>query len=231
MRIYKSYTYLIGWTALDKWYYGVRWGNIKQNKLPNEDLWVNYFTSSKYVKEFRKIHGEPDFIKIDKTFDNISDALNYEKHKLLLEDVLNNNRWINKGLGGYINPSIMKERFKTGTHHFQKPGFRSKLQQERVKNGTHNLLGKRNPIHKRIKDGTIHTLTKEWSEFQSNIQKERIKNGTHHFLDIGFSKNIQQSRLQNGTHQNQKYYVCPHCNKKGKSPAMIRWHFDNCKNK
>lgn len=24
-------------------------------------------------------------------------------------------------------------------------------------------------------------------------------------------------------------YICPHCNKEGKSGVMYRWHFDNCK--
>ena len=24
-------------------------------------------------------------------------------------------------------------------------------------------------------------------------------------------------------------FICPHCNKEGKSSAMFRWHFDNCK--
>jgi hypothetical protein len=30
---------------------------------------------------------------------------------------------------------------------------------------------------------------------------------------------------------NQKDYQCPHCNKIGKSNAMARWHFENCKHK
>ena len=29
----------------------------------------------------------------------------------------------------------------------------------------------------------------------------------------------------------QPTHVCPHCGKEGKSNAMIRWHFDNCKEK
>jgi hypothetical protein len=40
-----SYTYLIGWSKLDKWYYGVRYAS---NCNPDE-LWVKYKTSSKQL--------------------------------------------------------------------------------------------------------------------------------------------------------------------------------------
>ena len=40
---------------------------------------------------------------------------------------------------------------------------------------------------------------------------------------------IQQKRLEEGTHNFLTEYVCPHCNKIGKSVSMLRWHFDNCR--
>lgn len=48
------YTYLIGWSKLNKWYYGSR---TAKNCHPSE-LWIKYFTSSKFVKEFRRLYGE-----------------------------------------------------------------------------------------------------------------------------------------------------------------------------
>jgi len=36
-------------------------------------------------------------------------------------------------------------------------------------------------------------------------------------------------RIEIGQHQNLTAHVCPHCGLEGKSPAMKRWHFDNCK--
>jgi hypothetical protein len=42
------YTYLIGWSELDLWYYGVKFGK----SADPEKFLVNYFTSSKYVKSF-----------------------------------------------------------------------------------------------------------------------------------------------------------------------------------
>jgi len=68
MNIYRKkhtpYTYLIGWSWLDIWYYGRR---TRKGCHP-DDLWVKYWTSSLEVERLRKLHGEPDIIIIKKTF-------------------------------------------------------------------------------------------------------------------------------------------------------------------
>ena len=74
--------------------------------------------------------------------------------------------------------------------------------------------------NKRVKDGTHNFLGNENNQ-------SRINDGTHHLL--GPAEN--QRRLDNGTHHFLEMYVCPNCGKKGKSPVMKRWHFDNCRNK
>jgi hypothetical protein len=86
------YTYLIGWTNLNKWYYGVRFA--KKSK-PSE-LWRTYFTSSKYVKEFRLLHGEPDVIQIRKTFLIKEEAIQWESKILTKMDVIHNPKWLNR---------------------------------------------------------------------------------------------------------------------------------------
>jgi hypothetical protein len=58
------YTYLIGWSHLNIWYYGSRYC---QGAHPS-DLWVKYWTSSKHVTNLRKTHGEPDIIQVRRTF-------------------------------------------------------------------------------------------------------------------------------------------------------------------
>lgn len=89
------YTYLIGWSKLDKWYYGVRYA---KGCNPN-DLWVKYFTSSNNVKKFRKANGEPDVIQIRRIFDNKSKALLWEHKVLKRMKVLKNNQlWLNKSI-------------------------------------------------------------------------------------------------------------------------------------
>jgi len=93
----KSYTYLIGWSKYNKWYYGVRWAN---KYLPKEDLWIKYFTSSKYVKEFYKTHGDPDVIQVRKVFDNFEEAQNWEYKVLKRCNIINEDKWLNKNISG-----------------------------------------------------------------------------------------------------------------------------------
>lgn len=74
MNIYTPYTYLIGWSKLNKWYYGARYAQGCQPK----DLWKTYFTSSKAVEDFTNRNGQPDVIQIRRTFDNQKDCIEWE---------------------------------------------------------------------------------------------------------------------------------------------------------
>lgn len=86
------YTYLIGWTKHNKWYYGVRFSNKSNPK----DLWVTYFTSSKYVKDFRKLNGEPDIIEVRKVFNNANSARLWEEKVIRRLNLVSDNKWLNK---------------------------------------------------------------------------------------------------------------------------------------
>lgn len=91
------YTYLVGWSKLDKWYYGVRFAN---NNEPANDLWIVYHTSSKYVKELRRNHGEPDVIEVRRVFDSKVKAARWEDAVLRRMKVTHTERWINKNVAG-----------------------------------------------------------------------------------------------------------------------------------
>ena len=110
MDIYQPYTYLIGWSELDKWYYGVRYA---KNCNPS-DLWVKYFTSSSYVHEFREQNGEPDVIQIRKIFNNRESALMWEEKVLRKMNVNRNNRFLNANVRGAIdfNEAVRKKMSK-----------------------------------------------------------------------------------------------------------------------
>jgi hypothetical protein len=86
------YTYLIGWSHHNKYYYGVRYC---KNCNPS-DFWKTYFTSSKKVKDFRKCFGEPDIIQIRKTFCNIDSARLWEHKVLKRMNVVLDNRFLNQ---------------------------------------------------------------------------------------------------------------------------------------
>lgn len=86
------YTYLIGWSKLDIWYYGVRFSS----KAKPEDLWKTYFTSSRSVKKFRKENGEPDVIQIRKMFDCSKKAREWETKVITRMKLVESKRWLNQ---------------------------------------------------------------------------------------------------------------------------------------
>lgn len=101
----KYYTYLIGWSTLNKWYYGVRYSK----KSNPDELWKTYFTSSEYVKQFRKEYGEPDVIQIRKTFSNAVKARVFEHKVLKRLNVITEDKWLNKTNNISFDPIILRE--------------------------------------------------------------------------------------------------------------------------
>jgi len=92
MNIYTPYTYLIGWSDLGEYYYGVRYAA----GCHPDDFWVDYHTSSTYVAEHRLVHGEPDVVQIRKTFTNCDQAISWEHKVLRRMKVVFEKSWINK---------------------------------------------------------------------------------------------------------------------------------------
>lgn len=90
------YTYLIGWSRHDTYYYGVRFAN----GCSPGDLWKGYFTSSRHVAEFRYLYGEPDVISIRKVFDNVESAQFWEYRTIRRIKVLSLKTWLNRSAGG-----------------------------------------------------------------------------------------------------------------------------------
>jgi hypothetical protein len=123
MTTYTPYTYLIGWSSLDKWYYGVRYA---KNCHP-DDFWTKYHTSSKIVNDFRIQNGDPDIIQIRNTFSNAKSALEWEHKVLRRLKIINNNRWLNLWLGN-------------GSDHMFGGIIQSNLAKRRVSNGSHNIF-------------------------------------------------------------------------------------------
>lgn len=96
------YTYLVGWSKLNKWYYGSRFAN----GCHPTDFWKKYFTSSNYVKKFRKEHGEPDIIEIRRTFKTKKEASDWEFRVLSAMHKLTpfgpTSKWINRAVGHHV---------------------------------------------------------------------------------------------------------------------------------
>jgi hypothetical protein len=105
------YTYLIGWTSQDRWYYGYRSQN---KKPPREDLWKEYFTSSKVVSAFRLEHGEPDIIVVVKEFETTEEAYTHEKLLIETSGAVRSSRYLNRGSIGGAGPIGVKRPKEVG---------------------------------------------------------------------------------------------------------------------
>jgi hypothetical protein len=87
-----AYTYLLGWTNLNKFYYGVR---FSKNCHPDE-LCKTYFSSSKHVKKIISENGLPNIIEVRKTFSDVNTARIWEHKVLRRLKVVNEDKWVNK---------------------------------------------------------------------------------------------------------------------------------------
>lgn len=198
MNIYAPYTYLIGWSHLNQYYYGVRYA---KNCNPDE-LWTKYHTSSKYVKELRVSHGEPDVIQIRKTFDDGKSARKWEATVLARLNVLHNDKWINRNVSGAPDPgvgklnpmygkshsieSIQKMReakkgqpaWNKGKHHSEET--RKKLSEKAKQRTTNSMQGKHHTKETRAKISEMGTgihnsqftgyFVTPWGEFASAVE-------------------------------------------------------------
>lgn len=92
------YTYMI-YFKLDNnvyFYYGVRYGNIRLELSPKEDLFKKYFTSSTSVNNLLKNGTFPYKIVVHKTFDSYIDACKYEVEFLNRIDAKNRKDFLNQ---------------------------------------------------------------------------------------------------------------------------------------
>lgn len=225
-----QYTYLIGWSKQNKFYYGARWA---KNCSPS-DLWVTYFTSSKHVKNFRKDHGEPDIIQIRKIFEDAEQCKSYERKVLTRLNVLNNNKWLNKNINGMFLPhgpqaaehlkkrviAGVKTKEKNGTLH--KTPWTKTTHPEASKKLKAAQIGKpKSPQHiANMKDRPQDTLSLTCPHCQK----------------IGDYKNMKRWHLDRCIHnpnrindKDPKTVTCSKCGHTSlQSPNFYRYHGDNC---
>ena len=141
MIIYQPYTYLIGWSEHNKYYYGVRYAK----GCNPSDLFNPYQTSSKFVKSFIETFGLPDIIQVRKTFADEVSAQKWEKKVLTRLNVLNSDKWLNENIGGIFTnkkPIGFGKGPKNSMYGRKRPD-RSRMNQERV----NPFFGKTRPEH------------------------------------------------------------------------------------
>lgn len=114
-----------------------------------------------------------------------------------------------EGRHAWLGPHHNQQLIAKKIHPFLDKEAARQRNLKRIAQGTHNLVGKNNPVHALIAQGKHH--------FQiDNPSKKKAKDGTHHFLT---------------NHPNKVKLCCPHCQKIGGAVNMQRYHFENCKKK
>jgi hypothetical protein len=114
----KPYTYLIKHRPTGKVYYGFRCANKTE---PHEDLWKQYFTSSSKIQQLIEETGVDSFdIEIRQVFESKEQAVLWETKVLRRCKVLEDDRWINQNIAGYIVPTE-ESRKKISDYHKDKP--------------------------------------------------------------------------------------------------------------
>ena len=242
MNIYKAYTYLIGWSHQDKYYYGVRYANQTN---PQDDFWNKYFTSSNYVSECREEHGEPDIIQIRKTFETSEAAIKWEFDVLRRMKVLDRDDFLNKSIGGAIVyddevrakiSAAAKAQIKRDGHPMQD---KKHTDESRAKMSASQIeYFKTNPSpRKGVK------VTDECRAKMSESRKEWFKHNTHPNKGKTFGdevrKNMSESHkewFKHNTHPNKgkkfgspKKTACVNCGLEVSPGPMARYHGKNCK--
>jgi hypothetical protein len=209
MTIYNPYTYLIGWSKLNKWYYGVRFAK----KCHPSDLWVKYFTSSKQVKEYRAKFGEPDIIKVRKLFVNAEAAICWEEKVLRRLNVLTNEIWLNQNISGAIRSNTHKTYIRT-------PKIREKQKIKKIgkfiaKNcKTQEIIGLVDINDPRRLTGEIVGVNKNKStKLKGQISK--IKGHKKSKIHNEKNQKAQNKKIEDGTHPTQIHWFCKTCNKGG----------------
>lgn len=178
------YTYLIGWKAHNKWYYGVRFA---KGCHPN-DLWMSYFTSSTHVKTMIAEFGNPDVIQIRKTFSSKESAIEWEYKVLTRMKVIHTLNWINKTTNKSIAPFDCSKHTKGKTYEeiygeeraIQLKAKRSTSNKTRVllpweerKTKEHGNLGRKDSQQVKIKKAD--QATQIWENVEYRIKMSQVK--------------------------------------------------------
>jgi hypothetical protein len=105
--MYLSYTYYISNNETGQFYYGSRFKNVSLKRTPADDLWIYYFTSSKYIKEQINEYGKSSFTyKVLLESENYDHCYWYEQDLIKLN--IDNKLCLNKF---YIDNTTMSRKF------------------------------------------------------------------------------------------------------------------------
>lgn len=232
------YTYLLKFKVNGdtRYYYGVRYGNVKLNLAPLKDLFVKYFTSSSSVKNLVKNNIYPFEIIIHKTFNFSKEACAYEVNFLTRinakgrKDFMNLTNAFDNSLPYSNKGRIISDETK------EKIGFASrKLQNtEEYKEFRRNLMLEKWSNPKFIQDMKEKNM-KFWNSEEGRSQIEKTKKnwvGKKHkektkekmrLSAIEYCSKIDCTERA----MNRRRYICPICSKENLDGGNFNTHMSS----
>lgn len=213
------YTYLIKHIKSGKVYYGCKYA---KNCHPST-FWVDYFTSSKRIKDIIAQEGKDSFIfEIRKVFDSTKKCLDWEKRVLKRMNAIYRNDFFNENVGGTT-------RIKSGEENPMYGKSRPEISDKMKKNNpmhNHRSLMKSVETKKSKRKLGLHKSTANKQEtIEKTAKRMSIDNPMNN--QDSMNKAIETKKAK-GIYS--KQHKCPHCDAIGAGPNIYRFHFKNCKN-
>jgi hypothetical protein len=244
----KPYTYLIKHRPTGLVYYGFRAANRVN---PSDDLWKQYFTSSPKVQQLINETGKESFdTEIRRIFETKEQASAWEIKVLRRCKVLDDNRWINQNIAGYILPTEESNK-KISDYWKGKPKSKEQIEKIRLSNIGKNK-GKKASEEHRQKNSEAHKGEKNGRYGKEVLDETRRKIGEANKGKIPVNKGvpmseeqkakIRETKLANPTKmsaeaiarrsekirgQKREKLYCPHC-KRDIAQGWYNRHGDHC---
>lgn len=247
----KPYTYLIKHKPTGLVYYGFR----SANKVdPENDLWNKYFTSSPKVKLLLEETGADSFdVQIRKTFDTQKQAVEWETKVLRRCKVLEDDRWINQNIAGYVipteesnkkisdywkgKPKSEEQKRKLSESQKGKPKINSKnktpeyraMMSELKKGEGNGRYGMPVSEETRRKIGEANRGKTPVNKGVPMTEEQKAKiSAARRANPVKLSPEVIAARAEKQRGQKREKRYCPHCDK----DVAVGWynrHGDNCK--
>jgi hypothetical protein len=227
------YTYLIKHKPTNLVYYGVRAANKVE---PEQDLWHHYFTSSPKVQQLIEETGRDSFeVEIRRVFESKEQAVAWETRVLRRCRVLEDDRWVNQNIAGYIIPTE-ESRKKISDYHKGKSKSKEQIQKIRQSNlrknkgkkATEEHKQKNSEAHKGEKNGRYGKVVSQ--ETRQRISEAKRGKQVAHNKGVPMSEEQKQKlrdamtgrkvdpevvarRAQKQRGQTREKIHCPHCDR------------------
>jgi len=224
------YTYLIGWPALNKWYYGVRYAKV----CHPDDLWVSYWTSSKIVHKFVKENGDPTVKIVRKRFNDVKNAQAWENRVLQKLKVTKNSKWLNGHDSKAFDPLLVPR----GDQHWTK---QDTVAAKKWKNRDGWEFKNSNGVSRMAK-GENHWTKKDTDAAKNHRQRMNSNNNPNNLLKVKQKKSeylknnnpvnktgVREKISKTLTGKKRPKKQCKYCNKEIADSIYTRHHGLKCK--